>query len=68
MDTKVMAKPLGLAPHYWLYAMGALAGLYLLGLYQAEAVGYIAGQAGLDLTLLHELFHDVRHAAGIMCH
>lgn len=59
---------LGLAPGYWVLLLAALGGLFLLGLYQGEAVNALVGQASYQQSLLHELFHDMRHAAGFPCH
>ncbi|MEE9203176.1 MAG: CbtB-domain containing protein [Dehalococcoidia bacterium] len=35
---------------------------------QGDALGALVGQAGSQQGVLHELFHDVRHAAGFPCH
>lgn len=59
---------LGKASEYWPVLLGAAAGLYLVALFQTEVVAAVVGQAGSTVDLLHELFHDVRHAAGFMCH
>ncbi|MDP6099973.1 MAG: CbtB domain-containing protein [Dehalococcoidia bacterium] len=71
MNTAVDAKHkgfLGLAPGYWALLLAALAGLFLIGIAQGEAINALAGQATSQQGLLHELFHDVRHAAGFPCH
>lgn len=59
---------LGVAPKYGVLLLGAAAGLYLLGIYMSEAVASVASQAGYNTGILHEVFHDIRHAAGFMCH
>ena len=60
--------PLGLAPRYWGILAVALAGLFLIGLDQGQTLSTIMGQTAYQQNLLHELFHDVRHAAGFICH
>ncbi|MBI2328136.1 MAG: CbtB-domain containing protein [Chloroflexi bacterium] len=59
---------LGLAPGYWGLLMVALVGLFLIGLDQGQALSTFMGEAAYQQNLLHEIFHDVRHAAGFMCH
>ncbi len=59
---------LGLAPKYWAILGLALVGLFLIGLDQGQALSTIMGQAAYEQNLLHELFHDVRHVAGFICH
>ncbi|MBI2318435.1 MAG: CbtB-domain containing protein [Chloroflexi bacterium] len=56
----------------WMLVAGtaALAGvfLYLVGLDQGDALSLVQGDFARDQNLLHEFFHDVRHAAGFPCH
>jgi hypothetical protein len=59
---------LGLAAEYWPLFLTALAGLYLVAIYGSDALAAMVGGAGSTSNLLHEVFHDVRHAAGFMCH
>ena len=59
---------LGLTPGYWVLLTAALGGLFLVGLAQGDVFGALLGQAGSQQGVLHELFHDVRHAAGFPCH
>ncbi len=59
---------LGLSPRYWGIFAVALAGLFLIGLDQGQTLSTVMGQAAYQQNFLHELFHDVRHAAGFMCH
>ncbi len=71
MNTAVMEReksPLGLAPKYWAILGLALVGLFLVGLDQGQTLSIIMGQTAYQQNLLHELFHDVRHAAGFICH
>ncbi len=61
----------GLAPRYWgMYGilLAALAGLFLIGLDQGQAISTVMGQVAYQQSMLHELFHDVRHVAGFACH
>lgn len=53
---------------YWGILMVALAGLFLIGLDQGQTLSTIMGQTAYQQNFLHELFHDVRHAAGFACH
>ncbi len=46
----------------------ALAGLFLIGLDQGQTLSIFTGQTAYQMNFLHELFHDVRHAAGFACH
>ncbi len=71
MNTAVMERErshLGLAPGYWGLLAVALAALFLIGLDQGQTLSAVMGQAAYEQNILHELFHDVRHAAGFMCH
>ncbi len=53
---------------YWGILAVALVGLFLIGLDQGQALSTIMGQTAYQQNLLHELFHDFRHAAGFACH
>ncbi|MDP2744247.1 MAG: CbtB-domain containing protein [Dehalococcoidia bacterium] len=68
LATKSHSGFLGKASAFWPVLLAATAGLYLVALYQTEAVAAMVGQTGQTMNLLHEVFHDVRHAAGFMCH
>ena len=71
MNTAIMGRErsaLGLAPKYWAILGFALIGLFLIGLDQGQTLSTIMGQAAYEQNLLHELFHDVRHVAGFICH
>lgn len=59
---------LGLAPKYWGILAVALVGLFIIGLDQGQILSTFMGRAAYEQNLLHELFHDVRHAAGFACH
>lgn len=63
MNTLVVVRQWGLLG-VWPLLLAALAGLYLIGLYESQVLATV----GLNGGLLHEVFHDVRHAAGFMCH
>ncbi len=73
MKTMVMVMAMerslpGLAPMYWGILLAALAGLFLIGLDNDQAISTVMGQVAYQPNILHALFHDVRHAAGFMCH
>lgn len=46
----------------------SLALLYLVGLDQGHLLSLIQGSVAFDQNLIHELVHDVRHAAALPCH
>ena len=43
-------------------------GLFAMGLDQGHIFSLVEGSAAFDSRYLHELSHDVRHAAGFPCH
>lgn len=56
-----------------LYAIILLAGIFAFGLFvvgydQGHIFSIILGQDAYDEKFIHELFHDMRHAAGFPCH
>ena len=56
-----------------LRAMAALAGVFVAGLFvvgfdQGHLFSLFQGAAAFDELFLHELTHDMRHAAGMPCH
>ena len=53
---------------YWAILLVAFAGLFLIGLDQGQTLSLFTGQAAYQMNYLHELFHDMRHAAGFACH
>ena len=53
--------------------MAALAGVFVAGLFvvgfdQGHLFSLFQGAAAFDELFLHELTHDMRHAAGMPCH
>lgn len=46
----------------------ALLGLYALAIDQGLILSLFQGDIAFDINLLHEVVHDVRHAAGFPCH
>ena len=60
----------------WRPSMGSLvalaaifvAGLFLVGFDQGHLFSLVQGETAFDELFLHELTHDVRHAAGFPCH
>ncbi|MCY4252715.1 MAG: CbtB-domain containing protein [Thaumarchaeota archaeon] len=44
------------------------AGLFAMGIDQGHIFSLVEGSAAFDSMYLHELSHDVRHAAGFPCH
>lgn len=56
-----------------LRAVAALAGIFAAGLFtagfdQGHLFSLFQGAAAFEAQFLHELTHDMRHAAGMPCH
>lgn len=54
-------------------AVGILLGVLLIGIFmvgydQGHLFSLAQGQQAFDDLWMHELFHDMRHAAGFPCH
>lgn len=54
-------------------ALAVLAGVFVAGLFvagfdQGHLFSVFQGAAAFDAAFLHELTHDMRHAAGLPCH
>lgn len=43
-------------------------GLFVVGFDQGHLFSFVEGTKAFDDLYLHELFHDMRHAAGYPCH
>ena len=43
-------------------------GLFVVGFDQGHLFSLVGGTDAFDDLYLHELFHDMRHAAGYPCH
>ena len=43
-------------------------GLFVVGFDQGHLLSLVEGKNAFDDLYLHELFHDMRHAAGYPCH
>ena len=43
-------------------------GLFLVGFDQGHALGLVYGEQAFADLYIHELTHDMRHAAGFPCH
>ena len=43
-------------------------GLFVVGFDQGHLFSLVEGKDAFDDLYLHELFHDMRHAAGYPCH
>ena len=43
-------------------------GLFIVGFDQGHIFSIFYGESAFDDQLLHELTHDMRHAAGFPCH
>lgn len=56
-----------------IYAILLLAGVFAFGLFvvgydQGHLFSIVMGEKAFDELYMHELFHDMRHAAGFPCH
>lgn len=56
-----------------IYAILLLAGIFAFGLFvigydQGHLFSVVMGEKAFDELYMHELFHDMRHAAGFPCH
>lgn len=45
-----------------------VAGTFFAGFDQGQIIGTAFAESGIDPMLIHELTHDMRHAAGFPCH
>ena len=43
-------------------------GLFIVGFDQGHIFSVVMGEYAFDEMLIHELTHDMRHAAGFPCH
>jgi len=43
-------------------------GIFAIGFDQGHMFSIVLGQEAFDAMYLHELTHDMRHAAGFPCH
>ena len=44
------------------------AGLFVVGFDQGHIFSIVMGETAFDEMFIHELTHDLRHAAGFPCH
>ena len=66
----------GMLTSVWRPSMGSLAalaaifvaGLFMVGFDQGHLFSIVQGEVAFDEMFLHELTHDMRHAAGFPCH
>jgi cobalt transporter subunit CbtB len=42
--------------------------LYVMAFDQGFLLSLVQGAKAFDINLIHEVFHDARHAAGFPCH
>lgn len=49
-------------------AMILLFGLFIVGYDQGQVFSIVQGEKAFEDLYVHELFHDMRHAAGFPCH
>ena len=43
-------------------------GLFFVGFDQGHVLSLVMGESAFDEMFIHELTHDLRHAAGFPCH
>jgi cobalt transporter subunit CbtB len=46
----------------------ALFGIFVVGYDQGQIFSLVQGNQAFDMKYLHEITHDMRHAAGFPCH
>jgi hypothetical protein len=63
-----VARPVGVPRAALVAGLLALAGLFILGFDQGQALALVQGDTAYQMNLIHELVHDARHAAGFPCH
>ncbi len=67
-----MSDVIALAYHRPMFLFGAITlalfALYLTGIDQGHLLSIVQGKIAFDTNLLHEFFHDARHATGFPCH
>ncbi len=51
-----------------LLGLAALLALFALGYDQGQLLSFSLGDVSYQLNIVHEFFHDARHAAGLACH
>lgn len=58
------------APKYTIAVLAAIfvVGMFLVGFDQGHTLSLVYGEEAFDTMLIHELTHDMRHAAGFPCH
>jgi hypothetical protein len=49
-------------------ALLGLVALYVVALDQGQLLSLVQGSLAFDQNLIHEVLHDVRHAAAFPCH
>ena len=49
-------------------AVIAIFSIYIVGYDQGQLFSLVQGSEAFDTMWLHELTHDIRHAAGFPCH
>lgn len=49
-------------------AVFVLFGLFVVGYDQGHIFSIVQGSEAFDMKYLHEMTHDMRHAAGFPCH
>ncbi len=51
-----------------LLGLGSLMVLFTVGYDQGQLMSLSLGDLSYQLNVVHEFFHDARHAAGLACH
>ncbi len=61
-DSKIPKAAIGLLVFMLLF------GLFIVGYDQGQLFSIVQGEKAFEDLYVHELFHDMRHAAGFPCH
>ena len=51
-----------------LVSLAAFLALFAVGYDQGQIMSFSLGDLSYQLNVVHEFFHDARHAAGLACH
>lgn len=51
-----------------LLGLGALLALFAVGYDQGQIMSISMGDLSYQMNVVHEFFHDARHAIGLACH
>ena len=70
LDNSTITKPLRSTPFFAIISLAVVfvLGLFIIGYDQGHIFSVVQGEQAFVEQFLHELTHDMRHAAGFPCH